>query len=159
MRNNGYALQHVSWDLCDDPEIVLEAVKNRGRAIQYASEHLQDDRDFILQAVKKNGNVFFWMKKDLQSDRAIVLKALKGDAYALKYASEDLKDDFGLILEDGDALRYVSGNLRNYMVVKLALTRWQESNCRVKMREMKCIRPVFLENNIYFLGYLCRKGR
>ena len=47
VKNDGFALQHVSDELRADKEVVMAAVKNDGDALEYASDELKTDPEIL----------------------------------------------------------------------------------------------------------------
>lgn len=66
----------------NDRDIVMAAVRNTGRALMHASNALCNDPLIVLAAIRSSGgeNVFQDIGKSLQTDRAFVLRVLSEDS-------------------------------------------------------------------------------
>ena len=49
---NGDELRNCSWDLRDEKEFVMVAVKQYPHALEHATERLRNDKELVLTAVK-----------------------------------------------------------------------------------------------------------
>ena len=107
VKKNGYALQGVSRELCDDLEVVLTAVSKNGWALRFASTELRADREVVLASVAKDGWALKYASAKLRADREVVLAAVAQDGCALQYASDELSADreavLAVVAQDGDA--------------------------------------------------------
>ena len=60
--------------MCNDKEVILEAVKQEGMALKYASEELKNDKEFISEVIKQNGSALNYISKELRNDKEFMLK-------------------------------------------------------------------------------------
>jgi len=117
VKGHGGNLSEVGSKLKNDKQLVLEAVMAQGTALQYASPELRNDRDVVLAAVEHSGYALSFAGEDLRGDKDIVLVAVKNHPAALEDASDSLKDDKEIVMEalkhTGEALYYASERLKD----------------------------------------------
>ena len=77
-------LRLAFWNLREDRELVLAAVKNNPHAIQFASDQLQKDED-LLSYVTKNDEYYFNLIDDSGFRYSIPLLNTNDQDYYSKY--------------------------------------------------------------------------
>lgn len=117
-------LRHLSRELCDNPDVVLAAVKMDGYELRYASDRLQADRTIVLEAVKKTIHAFEHASKKLKNDKKFVLQIIKIDGYALRYASKRLRNNEEIVLaairQCAEVYQHITKRLKKKKEVALA---------------------------------------
>ena len=84
---------------CNDPDIVLHAVRRDHTQLQYASESLRANRTVVSAVVcqpHKNKTVpaaVKWISDELKDDTELMLQAVKANPQAYTYISPRLKQD------------------------------------------------------------------
>ena len=68
--------------------MVLIAVKQNGHSLKYVHYDLRNDRELVLAAVKQTG---YALRYDFKKDLEVVMEAVKQNGHALKYAHNDLR--------------------------------------------------------------------
>lgn len=125
------ALEFVSEDLKNDPEVVTLAVNSTyengmtiGKpALAFASKELQNDRKIVLDAVR-NPTIYFlkyysleYASTALQSDREIVLAAVRNHGHAIEFASKEFHNDKEIVSEavmnSYRAIKWASKNIQD----------------------------------------------
>ena len=86
-------LQGAGLVACDDPFIVLAAVRLDWRAFRMASDLCKNDKEIVLAAVRQDGGALADAGHACLDDREIVLTAVRQDVRSLRYAGQVLKDD------------------------------------------------------------------
>jgi hypothetical protein len=93
VKENGFALRHVSDYLKTDREFVLEAVKNNGRAFLHVSDDLKNDKQTLLEAVKSRGATLGYASEDLENERLFVLEAVTQSRLSPRHVSKNLNNN------------------------------------------------------------------
>ena len=92
-------LQGIPAKYCNDPDIVLHAVRRDHTQLQYASESLRANRTVVSAVVcqpHKNKTVpaaVKWISDELKDDTELMLQAVKANPQAYTYISPRLKQD------------------------------------------------------------------
>ena len=92
-------LQGIPAKYCNDPDIVLHAVRRDHTQLQYASESLRANRTIVSAVVcqpHKNKTVpaaVKWISDELKDDTELMLQAVKANPQAYTYISPRLKKD------------------------------------------------------------------
>lgn len=79
VKNNGFALEHVSDNLKDNKEVVLATINDNSYALQFASDRLKNDKHVVLKAVGKTdfGRSYEYCGKLMQRDPDVIELANK----------------------------------------------------------------------------------
>lgn len=120
-------LQHASFELRGNKEVMLAVVKDNGRGLEYASKELKGDKEVVLAAVRNYAFALIYASKEIRGDKEVVLEAVRKDGFALGLASEELKEDKDFVIEavriNSIALERVSEKFRSDKEVVLAAVR------------------------------------
>lgn len=128
VKNYGRALKYIPFEMQEEhPEIVEEALKNNGLSLYYASPKFKNDIEYVEIAVKQNGNALKH-SPEFQDNYDIAMLAVTSTGEALRFVSDNLKNNQEIVMTSlrsyGLALRFASEDLkRNYDVVMLAIER------------------------------------
>lgn len=85
---------YISKKLKEDRDIIIEAVK--GYEYVFGCDtpfEIRDDKEVVLEALKFSEEPFTWVSKRLKDDKEVVLQALKFSGSPFAYTSERLKKD------------------------------------------------------------------
>ncbi|KAL9657471.1 hypothetical protein ABK040_016738 [Willaertia magna] len=93
IRKNGYLLYYASSEMKNNKEIVSTAVDVDGEALMYASSELKDDKEIVLKAVRNNGKALLEASERLKQDEEVILEALKSNVSYISFASKRFKQD------------------------------------------------------------------
>lgn len=147
VKQEGFSLMYIDFELRESDEIVLAAVSNRGNALSLATprqkknreivyaavtncglalEHADDswkhDYDLVAAAVTNRGMALRHAAPELQDNETLVRLAVQNDGYAIRSASERLRDDYDLamlaLVSYSDAYNYLSSRLQNDPKIK-----------------------------------------
>jgi hypothetical protein len=91
--SNPSYLRFASKEICDDEDMVFEAVRRCGHSIEYASDRLKADRTFVMKTVIAKGKALKYVDRAFQDDKELVMKAVRSDGSAFEYVSDRLRDD------------------------------------------------------------------
>ncbi len=120
-------LVHISDGLCDDEDVVFEAISKcpLSDEFEFASSRLKDDKQFVIKCMPVCSQWEGWYARKylgaasarLRDDKDVVLSAVKICGSALQCASARLKDDeevvTSAIIQSGEAITYASDRLKN----------------------------------------------
>jgi len=113
VRHSGLELEFASGELCSDGEVALAALQQNGDAYRFVDQALTLDRDFVLCAAAFHGAAI----QHFHDDPEIVLRAVTQNGNALKYASGNLQADKTTVLaavkSAKHVLRYASSSMRD----------------------------------------------
>ena len=114
VRQNGYALAHISEELRADRDIAMDAVRQNGIALRYVSAELKADRSIVMAAVKQFGWALAYIPSEL-ADREIIMLAVAQCGSALQFASDENDVDVvaAAVALNRHALRHASAGLRS----------------------------------------------
>jgi len=118
VKDDGWALEHVSDELRADKEVVMAAVQKQdmGSMLMYASEELKADKELVMAAVKSDGGALLYASDELKADKELVMEAVKSGDDVLMHASDELRADKELVMAAvklyGGALMHASDELR-----------------------------------------------
>ena len=104
LKNKNLSLKYVSKDLLNDKEVVLESIKYDLKNFEFASFQVKNEREVIIKAIDNNkeSTTFFseFIKKYFDNDKEIILKMMKKYHYRfLPSVSKILKNDKEIVLE------------------------------------------------------------
>lgn len=127
-------LQHLNYDIRDDPIVVEIFVAHSWWAAAWASARLLCDRDFVNKIVAINGMTLKYVNPEFKDDYSIVMRAVLDSPLAIYHASDRLKDNSAVatvaVRGEGSCLKWLSDNIRaNVDIVILAA-----SNCARSFR-------------------------
>ncbi|KAL9644036.1 hypothetical protein ABK040_005504 [Willaertia magna] len=98
-RDHTFFEKITSYELLDDKEVVLIAIRKNGHLLCHASENMKNNKEIVSVAVDTDGDALMYASRELRDDKEIVLKAVRNNGKALLEASERLKGDLDIILE------------------------------------------------------------
>ena len=84
VKQDGMNLRLAFWDLREDKEVVMEALKNNPYSLQFADEKLQKDEE-LLSYVTKDDNYYWSMIDDNGSRYSIPMLNSAEPNYYYKY--------------------------------------------------------------------------
>jgi hypothetical protein len=119
-------LKHACFQLRNDFEIVMAAIKQNGRALQFAGRELKERRGVQIEALQHTYFALEYCTEDVQRDSVLVqLYVVSRSGYGLQHAHYSLRDHqetvlFAAVHTDGKALQYASQRLRADPEVVLA---------------------------------------
>jgi len=116
VRLDGTSLKHADVELRRDREIVLAAVDTQGRALEYASQNLCDDLEVVKRAIAKEGSAIQYASEACRSNRDLIFLAMATQPFSARYACGDARLDFDIIWQ---AVR------RTRVRTDLALDQWR----------------------------------
>jgi serine/threonine protein kinase len=109
--------------LNEDKSFIKKIVNTYSNAYLYISPKLQKDEDISIEFIKENPNLLAYFLEDNKSDK-ICIEAIQGDINALYFVSDYLKNDLQFSLKcvniDGDALQFLSTEMKNNVEVVTA---------------------------------------
>lgn len=110
-----YKMQHVTYELRNDPTFMLKAIKANSGVFQFASKSFRNNKDLVLEAIRlsksgvpyetKNGvarNYYDYLKhvgSSLKKDKDVAFAAYKKNSLEFEYIDESLKNDKDFILK------------------------------------------------------------
>eukprot|EP00928_Gymnodinium_smaydae_P015962 TRINITY_DN15944_c0_g1_i1.p1 TRINITY_DN15944_c0_g1~~TRINITY_DN15944_c0_g1_i1.p1 ORF type:complete len:345 (-),score=68.68 TRINITY_DN15944_c0_g1_i1:130-1164(-) len=120
LKAHGRALQHVSKDLCRDPDVIQAAMHTRPSKLdlrrykgsevletlmkqhvefvfRFATPDLRHNRDFMLKVMQKDWLCADYAAPELWADRTFAIEAVKMNCDLLKRVAEPLRGDPELI--------------------------------------------------------------
>jgi hypothetical protein len=108
---------YAPYDLRNDGEVVLVAMKKDWQAFGYASDELKNDREVVITAVHTNWNAIRYASDELKNDHEIAKSAVIQSWEALQYVSPEMKNERDLVLFGircyWRALQFASDRLKN----------------------------------------------
>ena len=93
VKQNGFSLQFASQQLRNDVEIVKEATKSEPESLEFASSLLRDDFDLVLNVVRKSKQALVYASPRLRDDEKIVTAAVESYPFSIRFASTRLRND------------------------------------------------------------------
>jgi len=94
LERNAFALEFASPELCEDYDVVKQAVSKDGRSLQYAAPSLRGDKEIVLLAMHNSGaSAFKFACEELRYEKQFVLSAVSLDGLALQHVLPELMDD------------------------------------------------------------------
>lgn len=104
------------YQLAEDYDLALIAIKQDGLNLKYASYEMHDNEEIVLMASDKINYAFDFATDRLKNNKEFIKKILVKNGRALQYLSAKYQDDKELVLlaiQDNDSLQYVSKRLKN----------------------------------------------
>lgn len=132
VRQEGFSLMYINFDLREADEIVLAAVSNRGNALSLATDRQKKDRDIVYAAVENCGLALDYADVSWKHDFDLVSRAVANRGMALRFAAPELRDCEEIVRiavqNDGYAIRSASDRLRDhYDLAVLALASYSDA--------------------------------
>ncbi|KAF0972195.1 hypothetical protein FDP41_009503 [Naegleria fowleri] len=125
VRQNGLALSHAPYPLCNDKEIALTAVRQNGEAYQFIRDDSKFDMEILLKAIKQNRKALRFVSRDLlldcefmltvikfifpefyhlncfdYSQKEVMMKLVQLDGLLLDFASNEFKNDRDVVINE-----------------------------------------------------------
>jgi len=111
-----------SKELCNDKEVVLEAMRKDIRAFQYASKELRNDKEVVLVAVRKDPWTLEYASLELIVDKDIIFEALKNYIQSTYYLPSYFEAHGIYEMKDDEELEYFA-DLFHISIIRLILRR------------------------------------
>ena len=132
VRQEGFSLMYIDFNLRYADEIVLAAVSNRGNALSLATPQQKKNREIVFAAVSNCGLALDHVDESWKHDFDLVSIAVANRGMALRHAAPELQDNEDIVRiavqNDGYAIRSASDRLRdNYDLALLAMSSYQDA--------------------------------
>lgn len=121
---NSNALEQLSSDLRDDPEVVVKAIEQNWESFRFAGKKLRSDPDFVYEIAMLNYRVLYCAESNIKNDPDLFLKILKKNGRALSCAGKEVHNNLNVVMaavtQNGKAYDKINGNLRDNQEIMLA---------------------------------------
>ena len=92
-------LEFASYELRDNFEIIMEAVKEDGFAIEFASTRLKNNFEIVNCALNTSGYIFDLVGEEIRKNRQLILKAYQTNIGCLNNIPTEYKNDIEFFKE------------------------------------------------------------